>query len=150
PARLQFAHWLTSPDHPLTARVLVNRLWQHHFGRGLCDTPSDFGTMGSFPSHPELLDWLACELVAEGWQIKPLQRLIVTSATYRQSSYADAESSAQATWSDSLTHDPDATLLSRFPRRRLEGEIVRDAMYAVSESLDRRMGGPGVRPPLPQ
>jgi hypothetical protein len=150
PARLQFARWLTSPDHPLTARVLANRLWQHHFGRGLCDTPSDFGTMGDFPSHPELLDWLACELVAGEWQIKPLQKLIVTSATYRQSSYADAESSAQAAWNDSWKHDPDAALLSRYPRRRLEGEIVRDAMYAVSASLDRRMGGPGVRPPLPQ
>ena len=87
--RTALADWLLRPDHPLTARVMVNRLWQHHFGRGLVGTPSDFGTMGDEPSHPELLDWLATELVAQGWSLKAMHRLIVTSATYRQSSRAD-------------------------------------------------------------
>ena len=84
--RTALADWLVRPDHPLTARVIVNRLWQHHFGRGLVATPSDFGTMGDEPSHPELLDWLATELIARGWSLKAMHRLIVTSATYRQSS----------------------------------------------------------------
>jgi hypothetical protein len=106
--------------------------------------------MASLPSHGELLDWLACELIASDWQVKRLQRLIVTSATYRQSGFPEPNAAPTANWDESLRRDPDAELLSRYPRRRLEAEAVRDAMYAVSDSLDRQMGGPGVRPPLPQ
>jgi hypothetical protein len=148
--RWRLAQWLTSADNPLTARVFVNRLWQHHFGRGLCNSPSDVGAMGDLPSHPELLDWLACELIDSGWQIKRLQRLIVTSSVYRQQSYAPCPDKVDpSAWADSWHRDAEATLLSRFPRRRLEAEAVRDAMYAVSGSLNTQMGGPGVRPPLP-
>jgi hypothetical protein len=150
PPRVQLARWLTAADQPLTARVFVNRLWQHHFGRALCDTPSDVGVMGDLPSHPELLDWLACELVDSGWQIKRLQRLIVTSSVYRQRSWDGLQPAQAEAWGRSLQHDPDAVWLSRFPRQRLDAELVRDAMYAVSGSLNYQMGGPGVRPPLPQ
>ncbi len=146
--RAQLANWLTQADQPLTARVFVNRLWQYHFGRGLSDTPSDVGVMGDAPSHSDLLDWLACELVDSGWQVKRLQRLIVTSATYRQASMP-TEQTDKAAWIKSLQRDPNAALLSRFPHRRLDAEVIRDAMYAASGSLNRQMGGPGVRPPLP-
>ncbi|GAC1473094.1 MAG: PSD1 and planctomycete cytochrome C domain-containing protein [Isosphaeraceae bacterium] len=138
--RKALAEWLTRPDHPLTARVMVNRLWQSHFGRGIVATSSDFGTQGSSPSHPELLDWLATEFVARGWSLKAMHRLIVTSATYRQSSSPSAKT---------LSVDPENTLFSRFNRRRLEGEAVRDAMLAVSGLLDKRVGGPSVFPDLP-
>jgi hypothetical protein len=138
--RKALAEWLTRPDHPLTARVMVNRLWQHHFGRGIVATSSDFGTQGTEPSHPGLLDWLATEFVARGWSMKAMHRLLVTSACYRQSSTPPAKS---------LTEDPDNTLFSRFFRRRLEGEAVRDALLAASGRLDTRVGGPSVFPDLP-
>jgi len=131
--RLQLAAWITSPDHPLTARVLVNRLWQYQFGTGLVSTPSDFGRNGARPSHPELLDWLASELVANGWHIKPLQRLILTSATWRQASAPRALA---------LRVDAASRLLWRFPPRRLEAEAIRDSILCVSGQLDRRIGGP--------
>jgi hypothetical protein len=137
--RRALAGWLTRPDHPLTARVMVNRLWQGHFGRGLVATPSDFGRMGEEPSHPELLDWLASELVERGWSLKALHRLIVTSATYRQSS---RPSPTPAT-------DSENRLLARQNRRRLDGESIRDALLAVSGRLNPSLGGPAVFPPLP-
>ncbi len=134
--RLALARWITSPGNPLTARVLVNRLWQHHFGEGIVGTPSDFGRAGVEPSHPELLDWLAAEFMEGGWRLKRLHRLLVTSATYRQSSAATAAG---------LKRDAGNRLLWRMPLRRLEAEAVRDAILAVSGKLDRGMGGPGFR-----
>jgi len=138
--RKALAGWLTRPDHPLTARVMVNRLWQNHFGHGIVPTPSDFGTQGVEPTHPELLDWLATEFVARGWGLKAMHRLMVTSATYRQSSTPPEKT---------LTEDPDNTLFSRMFRRRLEGEAVRDALLAAAGRLDGRVGGPSVFPDLP-
>jgi hypothetical protein len=138
--RTSLAAWLTRPDHPLTTRVVVNRLWQEHFGRGLVATPSDFGVMGEAPSHPELLDRLALELIERGWSLKAIHRLIVTSATYRQSSKR-LEAEAQA--------DPDNRLLWRHGRRRLDGEAIRDALLAVSGHLNQAIGGPCVFPELP-
>jgi hypothetical protein len=135
--RRALAAWITDTEHGaggLLARVIVNRLWQHHFGRGLVATPSDFGTQGSPPSHPELLDWLARELIRGGWKLKPIHRLIMSSAVYRQASTPDPACSAA---------DPENTLLSRQNRRRLEAEPIRDAMLAVSGLLDPRQGGPG-------
>jgi Protein of unknown function (DUF1553)/Protein of unknown function (DUF1549) len=134
------ARWLTQPDHPLTARVLVNRLWQHHFGRGIVATPSDFGNQGEPPTHPELLDWLAREFVERGWSMKAIHRLIVTSATYRQSTHFDRANAAL---------DPENKLLWRMNRRRLEGEALRDAMLAVSGQLNAKAGGPSIYPELP-
>jgi len=134
--RLAYAQWLTAPDNPLTPRVLANRLWHYHFGTGIVDTPSDFGFMGGPPTYPELLDWLAGQLHANGWRLKPLHRLIVTSQTYRQSA---------AYRPDAAAIDADSRLLWRFPPRRLSAEEVRDAMLAVAGKLDPRMGGPGYR-----
>lgn len=131
--RLQLADWIANPENPLTARVLVNRVWQHHFGVGLVNTPNDFGRNGAKPSHPELLDWLASELVAQGWSLKKLQRRILTSATWRQSS---------APREDALRVDAGDRLLWRFPPRRLEAEGIRDSILAVSGNLDRTAGGP--------
>jgi hypothetical protein len=138
--RSALAAWIASPDNPLTARVMVNRLWQHHFGRGIVPTSSDFGAAGERPTHPELLDWLATEFIRRGWSIKQMQRLIVTSAAYRQS----AEFSAMT-----ARVDPDNTLLWRFRRQRLTGEGIRDAMLSVSGALNLEMGGPGVMAELP-
>ncbi len=135
--RRRFADWLADPRNPLPARVLVNRIWGFHFGQGLVSTPSDLGRSGSKPSHPELLDWLASEFVAQGWSLKALHRLIVSSETYRQSSEAR---------SDALAIDADAVFLWRFPPRRLEGEAIRDAMLAVSGQLNLQAGGPSFRP----
>ncbi len=142
--RLALARWMTDRAHPLTARVLVNRLWQNHFGEGLVSTPSDFGVNGGRPTHPELLDWLASEFVQPSltlhasrpapWSLKHLHRLIVTSATYRQSS---------ATRKDCFAVDAGSRLLWRYPPRRLEAEPMRDMILAVSGKLDLRMGGPG-------
>ena len=132
--RVALAGWITSPDNPLTARVIVNRLWQYHFGRGIVETPSDFGHMGSAPSNPELLDWLATELVHQGWRIKAIQRSIVLSAAYRQSSVFDPVAART---------DAGAALLWRFPPQRLEAEQIRDAILSVSGKLDLAMGGPG-------
>jgi hypothetical protein len=138
--RTVLARWLTEPDHPLTARVLVNRVWHFHFGTGIVATPNDFGANGSPPSHPELLDWLANEFVAGGWRLKPLHRLLLLSSTYRQASRSPDAPRATSV-------DPNACLLWRFPRRRLSAEEVRDAMLAVSGRLDGEAGGPSVVPP---
>ncbi len=132
--RVALAKWIGSRDNPLTARVLVNRLWHYHFGTGLVATPSDFGMNGAPPSHPELLDWLADEFMTNGWSIKHVQRLIVTSATFQQSSRGDTSS---------LAVDAQSRLLWRFPPRRLEAEPLRDSILAVSGKLDLKMGGPG-------
>jgi mono/diheme cytochrome c family protein len=133
--RLALANWLTDPRHPLTARVLVNRVWMLHFGKGLVGTPGDFGRLGEKPTHPELLDWLASEFVAQGWSVKKLHRLILTSTAYRQSSVRDAKADAV---------DPDNRLLARFTLRRLDAESIRDAMLAVSGKLNRKPFGPPV------
>ena len=138
--RIRFAQWVTRPENPFTARVMVNRLWQQHFGTGIVDTPSDFGVNGGRPSHPELLDWLADEFVARGWSVKAMHRLIVTSATYRQSASTDGSASGPAAL------DSDNRLLWHFPARRLEGEVVRDAMLAMSGDLNPQMGGPSFAP----
>jgi mono/diheme cytochrome c family protein len=132
--RKALADWIVDPGHPLTARVLVNRLWQHHFGEGIVATPSDFGANGARPSHPELLDWLASEFVAKGWSQKAIHRLILTSATWRQ---------ASASRADGMKIDAGSRLLWRFPPRRLEAEPLRDAILGVSGVLETRMGGPG-------
>ena len=134
--RRALARWLTSPDSPLTARVMVNRIWQYHFDRGLVDTPSNFGLNGSRPTHPELLDWLAAEFLESGWSIKHMHRLIMISAVYRQSRRTN----------DGTRPDADNRLLSRFPTRRLEAELIRDRILAASGSLNEVMGGPGIRP----
>jgi hypothetical protein len=138
--RTALADWLLRADHPLTARVMVNRLWRHHFGQGLVGTPSDFGTMGDEPTHPELLDWLATELIEQRWSLKAMHRLIVTSAAYCQSSVSDGPG---------RTADPDNASLWRQNRRRLDGEAIRDNLLAVSGRLNRTMGGPSVFPELP-
>ena len=143
--RLAYARHLTSGEHPLVARVLVNRVWMHHFGRGIVATPGDFGTLGERPTHPELLDWLADEFMRGGWTLKRLHRLIMTSTAYRQSSRADRELDAV---------DPDNRLLGRMSVRRLEAEAVRDAILAASGQAQPddvrpagagrpRRGGPG-------
>ena len=134
--RRALADWITAEEHPLTARVLANRLWHYHFGTGIVDTPSDLGYMGGRPTHPELLDWLASELIAGGWRLKPLHKAIVMSEAYRQSSRYRADAAAA---------DAQSRLLWRFPPRRLTGEEVRDAMLAVAGKLDPTMGGPGFR-----
>jgi hypothetical protein len=138
--RLAFAKWLTDPQHPLTARVLVNRLWLHHFGVGLVATPDNFGRSGTPPSHPELLDWLACEFSStSNWSIKRMQKLIVASATYKQASAYQPALHAKA-----KQVDPDNRLLWRQRLRRLEGEAIRDAVLAVSGTLDTQQFGPPV------
>jgi len=140
PNRLALAEWLMDPGHPLTARVAVNRYWQLHFGRGLVSTPEDFGTQGELPTHPELLDWLATEFVRTGWDVKALQRLIVTSATYRQSSGGTAEL---------YRVDPENRLLGRGPRFRLPAETLRDQALSVAGLLVERLGGKSVKPYQP-
>jgi len=137
-SRLELARWIASPDNPLTARVIVNRLWLHHFGRGIVATPNDFGTRGEKPTHPELLDWLACELIERKWSLKAIHRLIVTSATYRQSS----------TVAQGAQVDPDNRLLWRMNRQRLEAEAIRDAILTAAGTLNRQLGGVSVRVPL--
>ncbi len=139
--RLWLARWLTSPENPLVARVIVNRIWQFHFGEGLVASSNDFGVMGDPPTHPELLDWLASELVASGWRLKPLHRMIVLSQTYQRSSEFDSEASRI---------DPNDALLWRWRQRRLEAEVVRDTILAVSGQLNPRMGGPSFYPTLPR
>jgi hypothetical protein len=133
--RVKFAQWLTTTAAHLTARVAVNRVWHHHFGTGLVDTPSDFGHVGSQPTHPELLDWLADEFIQSGWNLKKLHTLIVTSATYRQSSTPVPHA---------IGLDAGSRLLWRFPPRRLDAEAIRDGMLAITGSLDLKMGGEGV------
>jgi len=137
-SRLDLARWMASADNPFTARVIVNRLWHYHFGRGIVGTPNDFGTRGERPTHPELLDWLASGLVENGWSLKRIHRLIVTSATYRQS----------ATVTPGAKADPDNRLLGRMNRHRLEAEAIRDSILAVAGTLNRQIGGASVRVPL--
>jgi mono/diheme cytochrome c family protein len=140
PTRLDLARWLVSPQNPLTDRVVVNRIWQQYFGKGLVETENDFGTQGSPPTHPELLDWLATEFVRQGWGVKAMHRLIVTSAVYRQASRERPELRQK---------DPGNRLLGRQHRLRLEAEIIRDAALSASGLLSRKLGGPGVYPPQP-
>lgn len=141
PTRLELARWLMDRENPLTARVTVNRLWQTYFGRGLVETDGDFGTQGAPPSHPELLDWLATELVRRDWSLKAVHRLIVTSATYRQSSTLRA---------DLARVDPENRRLARQARLRLDAELVRDAALVASGLLTTTIGGPSVFPPQPE
>ncbi len=139
--RLQLARWITHPDHPLTARVLVNRLWLHHFGEGIVRSPNNFGFLADPPTHPQLLDWLAAEFQSGGWTIKRLHRLILTSQTWQQSSlhpeYADYE-----------VRDSGNRLWWRAERQRLDAEALRDSMLATTGELDLRLGGPGFRPSI--
>ena len=139
--RLWLAHWIASADNPLTARVMVNRVWQHHFGRGIVGTPNDFGVMGDEPTHPELLDWLADRFVKDGWSLKKLHRLIVLSSAYQTTANLD-DGDAKS--------DKRLALFGRWRQRRLEAEAVRDAVLAVSGQLNSERGGPGVYPPLPR
>ncbi len=151
--RLELAQWLTSPENPLTARVIVNRIWQAHFGEGLVRSPDNFGIRGETPSHPELLDWLAREFMRSGWDVKQLHRLILTSATWRQVGTADNRESAAGSKKTDKAHltaaaiakaskvDPDNKLLWHFPRQRLEAEMIRDALLAVSGRMDTTVGG---------
>ncbi|MAI35674.1 MAG: hypothetical protein CBE00_13485 [Planctomycetaceae bacterium TMED240] len=157
--RVQLARWLTDPGHPLTARSIANRVWQHHFGTGLSNTPSDFGVMGEEPSHPKLLDHIASRLINHDWSLKDLHRQIVLSATYRSQSKPpiadtgtadDEDSDAAQVWEDAKLTDPDNRMLARFPRRRLDAESIRDAMLLASGTLNHQADGPGIRPPLPQ
>jgi hypothetical protein len=140
--RAALARWLTDPEHPLTARVIVNRVWQQHFGRGLVATSSDFGKLGEPPSHPELLDWLARRFIADGWSLKKLHHLILTSATWRQSALVDHPKAAAA--------DPENRLLWRANTRRLDAEQIRDAILATTGELDTTAGGPSVEPSAPR
>ncbi len=139
--RYGLAQWLFDPHHPLTARVYVNRIWQMLFGRGIVSTPDDFGAQGSLPSHPELLDWLAINFVQSGWDIKALQKLILTSATYMQDSKITK---------DLLKKDPENILLARSPRYRLPAEMIRDNALAVSGLLVKNQGGPSTFPYQPE
>ncbi|MFK7768174.1 MAG: DUF1553 domain-containing protein [Mariniblastus sp.] len=132
--RVKFAQWLTNENNPLTARVIVNRVWHYHFGQGIVETPSDFGINGRRPSHPELLDWLAREFMNNGWSLKWLHRQILSSSTYRQSSAPRAKP---------LAIDADSKLLWRFPPRRMEAEAIRDCVLQVSGKLNLKAGGPG-------
>jgi hypothetical protein len=138
--RLDLVRWLISPENPLTARVVMNRLWQQCFGKGIVETENDFGLQGALPTHPELLDWLAIEFVRQGWDLKGLHRLLVTSAAYRQSSAMRADLRAR---------DPENMLLGRQQRPRLEAEIIRDTALSASGLLTSTIGGPGVYPPQP-
>ena len=140
PTRLDLARWIVSPQNPLTARVIVNRMWQQYFGRGIVETENDFGFQGTPPSHPELLDWLAVEFMERKWSLKEMHRLIVTSHTYRQSSSNRPELREK---------DPNNYLLARQQRLRLDAEIVRDAALAASGLLSPKLGGPPVYPPIP-
>ena len=133
--RLAFARWLTQPNHPLTARVMVNRLWRHHFGRGIVETTSNFGKTGAQPTHPELLDWLATEFAGSGWSMKKMHRLMMTSAAYRQSTAAPAEAQRA---------DPDNKLLSRMPLRRMDAEMLHDSMLLATGRLSAERFGPAI------
>jgi hypothetical protein len=139
--RLTMARWLMDEDNPLVARVIMNQIWQCYFGRGLVNTPEDFGTQGAKPSHPELLDWLACKFMEEDWDFKQMHRLIVNSSTYRQAAISD---------SNKLQADPENILLSRGPRFRLSAETVRDIALRASGLLNPTIGGPSVFPSQPE
>jgi Protein of unknown function (DUF1553)/Protein of unknown function (DUF1549) len=154
--RRALADWIASPDNPLTARVMVNRIWQHHFGCGLVATPSDFGTHGAPPTHPELLDWLASEFIKSGWSVKHMHRIILMSETYRQSSVAaDVRMLEVPSRTETKTHSRPSLLTSAatyasFPSIRLEGEVIRDSLLAISGKLNLQLGGPGIFPPVPK
>jgi len=139
--RMDLAKWLVSPENPLTARVTLNRAWQRYFGEGIVQTENDFGAVGAAPTHPELLDWLATEFIARNWDVKAMHRLIVTSATYRQSSQHRPELDEVDPYNNFLAHQA---------RIRLDAEIVRDAALAASGLLTDKLGGPGVYPPIPE
>jgi hypothetical protein len=139
--RLAFARWLTRPDHPLTWRVAINRIWLHHFGRGIVRTPNEFGRLGERPTHPELLDWLASEFVARGGSVKEMHRLLMQSSTYQQSSAPDPVK---------FDEDPQNDLFWRFDMRRLTAEELRDSMLAVNGTLNLEMRGPGIYPEMPR
>jgi len=139
--RRYLAEWITSPENPLTSRVMVNRLWQHHFGRGIVSTPSDFGELGQRPTHPELLDWLANEFIASGWSVKEMHRRMMSSSAYRMSSIASA---------DAMLRDAENHLLSRFELRRLGAEEVRDAILATNGTLNHQMYGPSIYSMMPK
>jgi hypothetical protein len=139
--RKALALWLTQPEHPLTSRVMINRIWQWHFGRGIVSTPNDFGRQGEAPTHPELLDWLASVFRELGWSIKSMHRLIMLSSTYQMSSQSD-HGNEQI--------DPENRFLWRMNRRRLEAEALRDSVLAVAGSLNLEVGGRPVMPPLSQ
>jgi hypothetical protein len=163
--RTALARWITSPSNPLTARVMINRLWQTHFGRGLVENANDFGIQGPPPTHPELLDWLAAEFVSPtvaeapgaAWGIKRMHKLIMLSAAYRQQSRVESRESrdrpaggtGESSASVGADKDPGNSLYWHFPRRRLEAEMIRDAMLAVSVLLNDKLLGPAVQPPLP-
>ncbi len=164
-SRVSLANWIASAENPLTARVIVNRIWQHHFGQALVLTPSDFGTHGQATIHHSLLDWLASDFIARGWSIKQTHRRIMTSATYRQvsglerDSYAhdtnaanqsSTESDVSAAWAKGSQLDPDNRLYWRMNRIRLEGEAIRDGLLAISGQMNSSMNGPGVSPPIPK
>ncbi len=139
--RTALANWLADPENPLTTRVIVNRLWHFHFGRGIVATPSDFGMMGERPTHPELLDWLTSEFVDQGWSLKGMHRLMMTSQAYQQGSAFREEANKK---------DPFNRLLWRYRSQRLEGEVIRDSSLFVAGALNHKMGGPSVFPPLPR
>jgi hypothetical protein len=144
--RAELARWLTHPEHPLTARVMMNRVWQHHFGRGIVVTANDFGAMGAAPTHPLLLDWLAAEFVSQGWSLKAMHRLILKSAVYQQSSQVDLQLPAHA---HAKKVDADNQYLWHFRRTRLQAEAVRDSLLAMAGRLELRMYGPSSYPELP-
>jgi hypothetical protein len=138
--RLGLARWLTDPRHPLTSRVVVNQYWQRYFGTGLVKSSEDFGAQGEWPSHPELLDWLATEFIRSGWDVKAMQRLLVTSATYRQDARVTREL---------LDRDPENRLFAHGPRFRLDAENIRDVALSASGLLNGQVGGPSVYPYQP-
>ena len=164
-SRVNLADWIASAENPLTVRVMINRIWQHHFGQALVSTPSDFGTHGQATSHASLLDWLASDFIARGWNIKQMHRQMLTSATYRQVSTLERNSSSNdasvsipsstennqlAVWAKGSQLDPDNRLYWRMNRIRLEGEVIRDSLLAISGQLNSSMNGPGVSPPIPK
>ena len=142
--RTALANWIAAPDNPLTARVMVNRIWHYHFGRGIVASPSNFGFAGDRPSHPELLDWLATEFIRQGWSVKAMHRLIMNSSVYQEASSAEPTTAGAA-----ANADASDALLWQFPRQRLEGEVIRDAALAVAGELNPKVGGPSVFPELP-
>ncbi len=147
--RLAFAKWLTSPENPLTARVIANRLWQHHFGRAIVPTPNDFGQLGEQPTHPELLDWLASEVVAGGWKLKRMHKLLMLSATYQQASLSEYAAATDKSAKSPHEVDPANSLLWRMNSRRLTSEEIRDSMLAATGELNLKAGGPSIYVPIP-
>src|SRR5262249_26114836 len=131
--RLELARWIARPDNPLTARVMVNRIWQHHFGAGIVRTPSNFGRRGEPPTHPELLDWLAGRVVASGWSVKAIHRRLMLSAAYQRSSQAPGAL---------VVADPENRLWGRMNRRRLDAEELHDSLLALADRLNEKLGGP--------